>query len=137
MDIRSLLDKLTSDEARAALRTAAHFVLDFVGDDRKPSEAEGAASSEASRTSDAVKIASAVAATAGVAERAVKAARRSGSKGRGRLGLGLAIGAAVGAGVLYLASPKGRAKARELWYRARGWRKPRSNGAPVEVPPPH
>jgi hypothetical protein len=132
MDIRSLLDRLTSDEARAALRTAAHFVLDFVGDGR---EQEGAENGSSSRASDAVKIASAVAATAGVAERAVKAARKS--KGGGRLGLGIAIGAAVGAGVLYLASPKGRAKARELWHRARGWRRPRSNGAPVEMPPPH
>lgn len=131
MDIRSLLDKLTSDEARAALRTAAHFVLDFVGDDRLPEESNGSSSTKAS---DAVKIASAVAATAGVAERAVKAARKS--KG-GKLGLGIALGAAVGAGIIYLASPKGRAKARELYHRARGWRKPRSNGAPVEVPPPH
>jgi hypothetical protein len=134
MDIRSLLEKLTSDEARAALRTAAHFVLDFVGDERTSTVEENGSSMPASRGSDAVKIASAVAATAGVAERAVKAARKS--KG-GRLGLGIAIGAAVGAGVLYLASPKGRAKARELWHRARGWRKPRSNGAPVEMPPPH
>lgn len=129
MDIRSLLDKLTSDEARAALRTAAHFVLDFVGDDRLSEETNGS-----TKASDAVKIASAVAATAGVAERAVKAARKS--KG-GKLGLGIALGAAVGAGIIYLASPTGRAKARELYHRARGWRKPRSNGVPVEVPPPH
>jgi hypothetical protein len=132
MAVRSWLEKLTSPEARAALRTAAHFVLDFVGDDRA---AENGASENG--TSDAVKVASAVAATAGVAERLVSAARKSSGKRRGgKLALGLAVGAAVGAGVLYLASPKGRTKVRELWHRARGWRKPRSNGAPVEVPPP-
>ena len=131
MAVRSWLAKLTSEEARAALRTAAHFVLDFVGDDRVP--AENAAPTSA--VSDAVKVASAVAATAGVAERLVSAARKSSGRRRGgKVALGIAVGAAVGAGILYLASPKGRAKVRELWHRARGWRKPRSNGAPVEVP---
>lgn len=137
MAVRSWLEKLTSNEARAALRTAAHFVLDFVGDDRAAAGENGAAE-PTSAVSDAAKVVSAVAATAGVAERIVSAARKSGSskRGGGKLALGLAVGAALGAGLLYLASPTGRTKMRELWHRARGWRKPRSNGAPVEVPPP-
>jgi hypothetical protein len=119
------------------LRTAAHFVLEFVGDEHASVEGESKGSS------DAAKVVSAVAATASVAERIVSAvakpAMKAASEKRrgGKIALGIALGAAVGAGIFYLASPKGRAKARELFHRARGWRKPRpSNGAPVEVPPP-
>jgi hypothetical protein len=140
MSVRSWIDRLTSPEAKSMLRTAAHLVLDFVGDDRieTTGATEGAASS-----SDAAKVASAVAATASVAERLVSAAtkasskKRSGSGRGGKIALGIAVGAAVIGGIAWVASPKGRAKARELWHTARGWKKPRSsNGAPVEVPPP-
>lgn len=133
MDVRAWASRLTSPEAKAMLRTAAHLVLDFVGDDRlEKTEASGTGSS------DAAKVATAVAATAGIAEKIMSAAAKAPKKTRrgGKIALGIALGAAVIGGIAWVASPKGRAKARELWHTARGWRKPKSNGAPVEVPPP-
>src|SRR5258708_1115894 len=106
MSARSWLDKLTSPEARAMLRTPPHFVLDFVGDDRPTPEGENA-----SNASDAARVVSAVAATASVAERLVSAAtrasssRKSGGRG-GKIALGIAVGAAVAGGIVWIASPK-------------------------------
>jgi hypothetical protein len=124
----SWVRSLISEDTRVLIRNAAKLVLDLVGDDVSP-----AADQE---PSDAAKIASAVATGASLAGTVVAAARGASKRTRGTLALGLALGAAVGAGVLYLASPAGRQKARELFHEVRGWRRPRSNGAAVEIPPP-
>lgn len=112
-----------SSDARTILRGAAKLVLELVGD-------EPTTHAEETKT-DVAKVATAVAAGAGVASKLVDVARDASKKSRGSLALGLAIGAAVGAGVLYLASPKGREKVRGVFHKVRGWRKP-----PEEIAPP-